>query len=136
MTARERRVVGALVEWSVAPRAPLPAVRDTDAVSAFGRLLERSAAPQRLALRAALLGLELLPLVTRRPRPLGRLSIAERNAAFERLERGRLVAAGSALARVAALVYYGDAGVQRLLGYDAEAVVARGRAIRAAEGRW
>ena len=128
--------MGALIEWSVAPRAPLPAVGDTDAVGAFGRLLERSPAPQRLALRAALVGLELLPLASRARRPFARLSTAERTAAFARLERGRLVAAGSALARVAALVYYGDAGVQRLLGYDAEAVVARGRAIRAAEGRW
>ncbi len=136
MTARERRVVAALVDWAVAPRAPLPDVGDTDAVDAFARLLESSPAPQRLALRAALLALELLPLASRAPRPLGRLSTAERNRAFARLERGRLAAAASALARVAALVYYGDAGVQRRLGYDAAAVVARGRAIRAAEGRW
>lgn len=136
MTARERRVVGALVDWAVAPRAPLPDVRDTDAVDAFERLLERSPAPQRVALRAALLALELLPLASRSRRPLGHLSTAERNAAFARLERGRLGAAGSALARVAALVYYGDAAVQRMLGYDADAVVARGRSIRAAEGRW
>ena len=39
------------------------------------------------------------------------------------------------LLRVAAHCYYGDPRVMRSLGYDADAVVARAVALRAAEGR-
>ena len=39
------------------------------------------------------------------------------------------------LLRVAAHCYYGDSRVMRSLGYDADAVVARAAALRAAEGR-
>ena len=39
------------------------------------------------------------------------------------------------LLRIAAHCYYGDAGVMRSLGYDADAVVRRAAALRAAEGR-
>jgi hypothetical protein len=39
------------------------------------------------------------------------------------------------LERIAAHCYYGDDRVMRALGYDADAVVARGARLRAAEGR-
>lgn len=39
------------------------------------------------------------------------------------------------LVRLAAHCYYGDAGVMRRLGYDADAIVARAALLRAAEGR-
>jgi hypothetical protein len=39
------------------------------------------------------------------------------------------------LVRLAAHCYYGDPGVMRRLGYDADAVVARAVTLRAAEGR-
>ena len=38
-------------------------------------------------------------------------------------------------ARIACLRYSGDAGVMLRLGYDAEANLRRGRALREAEGR-
>ena len=47
--------------------------------------------------------------------------------------------AGPALQGVevmAKIAYYGDDGVMRSLGYDADAVVARAREVRIAEGRW
>jgi hypothetical protein len=34
------------------------------------------------------------------------------------------------------MAYYGDLNVMRQLGYDAEANVARARAVRAKEARW
>ena len=37
---------------------------------------------------------------------------------------------------MAKMAYYGDDGVMRSLGYDADAVVARAREVRVAEGRW
>jgi hypothetical protein len=40
------------------------------------------------------------------------------------------------LTALAKLSYYGDDGVSRSLGYDPDAVVARGRALREAEVRW
>ena len=36
---------------------------------------------------------------------------------------------------IAFLAYYGDDRVMRGLGYDADAVIERGRAVRAKEGR-
>jgi hypothetical protein len=80
--------------------------------------------------------LELAPLLTS-GRRLRRLSPAARAAALDRIER---TAAGAGLVKavrgIAHLSYYGDDRVMRLLGYDADAVVARAAAVRAAEARW
>lgn len=106
MTGREAARFTALVQDTVRPGGPLPAVRETDAVAAFDAWLRAAPRLNRLALRALL----------RLPAPW----------------------AGSAreiLVRLAAHCYYGDAHVMRGLGYDADAVVARGAAVRAAEGR-
>ena len=58
-------------------------------------------------------------------------------ASSRALQSGHL--AGRALGRmlklVATLAYYGDDGVLASLGYDPEAKLARGRELRAAEGR-
>lgn len=70
--------------------------------------------PQRAAVRA------LLPLA-RRPRGLALL--------------GLLVGADQALAGVAAMGHYDRPEVARPLGWDADAVIARGRELRRAEGR-
>lgn len=66
-------------------------------------------------------GLRILLALVRRPRGaalLARAPLAEQ-AAYATLALGR----------------YDDPGVGRALGWDAEAVVARGRALRRAEGR-
>jgi hypothetical protein len=70
--------------------------------------------PQRVAMRA------LLPLA-RRPR--GRTVL------------GFLVGADQALASLGAMGYYDRPEVARRLGWDADAVVARGRTLRRSEGR-
>lgn len=48
---------------------------------------------------------------------------------------GLFVAADQALSGVAAMGHYDEPGVARGLGWDSEAVVARGRALRHDEGR-
>lgn len=107
MTARERRAVAALVDAVVAPEPPLPPVAETDAVRAFGELLAASPPLNRLALRA------LVRAFPARGDRRQRLAGLRRP---ERLPGGRAVADG--LRSAAALSYYGDAGVMRLLGYD------------------
>jgi hypothetical protein len=136
VTAREAAIFSSLVEAAVAPQPPLPAVAQTDACEAFALYLAASPAVNRVALRAALLAIEIGPLALRFGAPLRRLALDRRVAYLERLERSRLGTAAKALRGLAQLCYYGDAAVMASLGYDAAAVVARGRALRAAEGRW
>ena len=105
LSSFERRRFVALVEDAVRPRPPLPPVAATDAVEAFERWLASAPAPTRAALRVLL------------------------------LVRARVRAVDDVLRRLAAHCYYGDADVMRLLGYDADAVITRARALRLAEGR-
>jgi hypothetical protein len=85
-----------VVGTALAPAPPLPPVHQTDATAAFDRMLEASPATHRLALRVALLA-------------LGRVGEDTRRRALRRLDPIRAAVA---------LTYYGDPGVQRILGYD------------------
>jgi hypothetical protein len=105
MTRFERRRFAALVEAAVRPKPPLPPVAATDAVEAFERWLRSAPASTRAALRVLL------------------------------LVRTRVRGVDDVLRRLAAHCYYGDAGVMRVLGYDADAAITRTRALRLAEGR-
>lgn len=105
MTERERANAVRVIELCVAPVPPLPPVRETDAVRALERSLAAGPKLNAVVLRGALL------LVG-----LG-------------LRRGPLAKAVGSLAH---LHYYGDERVMRLLGYDADAVVARAAKARAA----
>jgi hypothetical protein len=105
MRAREARAVAALVDAVAAPRPPLPAVRDTDAVASFAAWLAHAPRPNRALLRAALLVLAAVRFA-RRDRA-GRLSL------LRRLGRSPLA---EGLRATAAVSYYGDAGVLRTLG--------------------
>ena len=96
LTARERAAFVRVVETVVAPAPPLPPVHRTDAVAAFDHLLDASPRTHRLALRSAMLA-------------LGRISAEHRERVIRHLDPIRATAA---------LTYYGDPGVQRLLGYD------------------
>jgi hypothetical protein len=104
--AREARAVAALVDAVAAPRPPLPAVRDTDAVAAFATWLAYAPQPNRAVLRAALLALAAAGF-PRRDRA-GRLAL------LRRLGRSPLAEGLRATADVS---YYGDAGVLRALGH-------------------
>ena len=113
LTPREASSFACLVDTVVAPAPPLPPVSETDAVAAFDAWLARAPAANRAALRSVL-----YPLARMR-----RLSPEARVAYLERAGRSRAPGARQmveAIRSTAALSYYGDANVMRLLGYDAD----------------
>ena len=130
MTGRELSIFACVTDTVVAPLPPLPPVHETDAAPAFAHSLEAAPALNALALRAALLALELAPLALGFGARLRRLSPAERERALAKLDRGPLAPLLKAVRSLAHLHYYGDARVMRLLGYDADAVVARAAEVR------
>jgi hypothetical protein len=69
-------------------------------------------------------------------RRLRRLPRERRAGYLDRLQRGPLALAAEPMLAIAKLGYYGDDAVMRGLGYDADAVVARGRELRREEVRW
>ena len=107
LTLGEQAAFAALVERVARPAPPLPPVGETDAVAGFDAWLAAAPPLNRAVLRGAL-------RMRARPRLPGPLLEALRAAA--------------------AACYYGDPAVMRALGYDAAAVVRRGRALRAARG--
>jgi hypothetical protein len=130
MTGRELSIFACLTDAVVAPVAPLPAVRDTDAAPAFARSLQAAPTLNAIGLRAALLLVELAPLALGFGTRLRRLTPRERGRALARLDAGPLAPLVKALRSLAHLHYYGDLRVMRMLGYDPEAVVARAAEVR------
>jgi hypothetical protein len=114
----------------------LPPVARTDAVEFFDRWLQRSPRLNRVGMRACLYLAEAGPLAFGFRGRLRALAPADRLAYLERLDRGALRQLSKLLRGIAQLSYYGDDAIMRTLGYDPDANVARGRALRAAEGRW
>jgi hypothetical protein len=96
LTARERAAFARVAQTALAPAPPLPPVNRTDAAAAFARMLDASPRTHRLALRAAVLA-------------TGRMPGTWRREVLRRLDPIRAAVA---------LSYYGDPGVQRVLGYD------------------
>ena len=136
MTKREANVFACLVDTVVAPGGALPALARTDAMGFLEGYLAASPRLNRLGVRV------LLHALDAGPRLLGfgarfRGLPAERRLAF--LNAVGRSPAGLALQGIevmAKMAYYGDDGVMRSLGYDADAVVERARELRVAEGRW
>jgi hypothetical protein len=138
LTPREASIFACLTDTVVAPGAGLPAVRDTDAALAFDRWLARAPRLNRAGLRALLHGVEWAPWLLGRRRRLRALGPADRAAALRRAEAARTPVARELVKLVKGLAvfcYYGDDGVMRHLGYDADANVERARRLRAEEGR-
>jgi len=125
-----------LADTVVAPAGTLPPIGYTDAVRAFDAILTASPALNRAGLRVLLYAVEAAPLLLGYGARLRRLSPDRRAVALQRLEGGPAGQAVRALTALAKLAYYGDDGVAWGLGYDADALVARGRALREAEVRW
>ena len=126
LTRREASIFAALADAVAMPRPPMPAVPATDAVAGFDGWLARAPRLNRIAVRAGLVALGL------RLRGMDRGRRAE---ALRRLGASRVPVVPQlveALRASAAAAYYGDAGVMRGLGYDAEERVRRGAEVRAA----
>jgi len=103
LTRLERRAFEAFTTAVVAPAPPLPPVRATDAAEAFAATLAASPPLNRLGLRAGMLA----------------AGVAARRTPHH--------PALKPLRALAHFHYYGDPRVMELLGYDADAVVARAR---------
>jgi hypothetical protein len=133
LTVREADIFRCVADTVVAPEGD---VADTDAVGFFADWLAHAPALNRLAIRALLYALELAPLLTGGGARLRRLDAPRRRAVLRRIRAGAAGGAIDAIASIAQLAYYGDGAVMRSLGYDADAVVARCRDLRAREERW
>lgn len=131
ITPREASIFACVCDTVVAPAGKLPPVAQTDAAFAFDRMLEASPRLNRVGVRAMFAALELLPLALGESRRLRRLPAAQRARVIARLEQSP---AGAGLVKAACgfahLCYYGDDGVMRALGYDADAVIARAGEVR------
>ena len=138
LSPREASIFACWCDTVVAPGAVLPAVNQTDAVRLFDFWLERSPRLNRAGLRALLYGIELAPRLLGFKRRLRALPESERVRALHALEQAKapqLRQLTKLLKGIAFLSYYGDDGIMRRLGYDADERVRTGRALRIAEAR-
>jgi hypothetical protein len=135
LSPREASIFACLCDTVVAPEPALPPVRETDAAEGFDRMLAAAPAINRTALRGLLYATELAPLATGRRTRLRRLPPADRGAVLDELDRGPSREVVRLLKGLACLSYYGDDGVMRRLGYDADERVEAARRVRAEEGR-
>ncbi|MEA2449841.1 MAG: hypothetical protein QOG63_1773 [Thermoleophilaceae bacterium] len=138
LTPREASIFACVCDAVVAPEPVLPPVRETDAVAFFDSWMARSPALNRVAMRGLLYALELSPLALRLGTRLRRLDRGARTRwlhAIERAPSAQVKLVVKLLKGAAQLSYYGDDRVLAICGYDAEANLRRGRALRAAEGR-
>jgi hypothetical protein len=136
VSAREASMFACLVDATVAPDGAMAAVGGTDAVAFFDGYVRDAPAINGVALRALLYMIELAPVALGYGRRLRRLPREQRAGYLDRLQSGPLSLAAEPMLAIAKLGYYGDDGVMRELGYDADAVVARGRRLRREEARW
>jgi hypothetical protein len=138
LSPREASIFACLVDAMLAPEPDLPPVAQTSAVQSFDQWLARSPSLNRTGLRAALYLAEVLPLAMGRGARLRRLERGQRTrfvADAERRAPSAVRLLFTSLRVFAAFNYYGDDQISRRLGFDADAVVARGRELRRAEGR-
>jgi hypothetical protein len=138
LTPREASIFACLCDTVVAPEPELPAVNDTGAVAFLDGWLDASPRVNRLALRGLLYAAELAPRGLGLPTRLRRLDAEQRARALAAAEAARSRRARQLvrlLEDIACLSYYGDVGVMRRLGYDADANVRRARELRRREGR-
>ena len=138
LSPREASIFACLADAVVAPEPMLPPVRETDAVAFFDRWMARAPRVNRVALRGLLYALELAPRVLGFGARMRRLTPQRRAEFLRAIEQNRL----PQLRQMAKLMqgfgqlsYYGDDRVMLLIGYDADANVARGRELRARDGR-
>jgi hypothetical protein len=138
LTPREASIVACLVDTVVAPEPVLPSVSRTDAAFFFDRWMAAAPKKNSRGMRSLLFALELAPLALGYGRRFRRLDPAERVRFMQAVERNanpRVRQLTKLVKGAAFLSYYGDDGVMRRVGYDADANLARGRELRALEGR-
>ena len=138
LSPREASIFACLADTVVAPEPLLPPVRETDAVAFFDRWMGRAPRVNRIALRGVLYALETGPFLLGYGARMRRLAPERRAAYLRAIERNRvpqLRQLAKLLQGFGQLAYYGDDRVMLMIGYDAEANVVRGRALRRQDGR-
>ena len=136
MTAREANVLACLLDTVVAPGGALPPLARTDAMRFLDGYLAASPRLNRIGVRALLYALEVGPRLLGYGARLRSLPVERRLAFLDAVGRTPAGPAVQGVEVMAKMAYYGDDGVTRTLGYDPDAVVARAREVRTAEGRW
>jgi hypothetical protein len=135
---REAAIFIALTDAYCGPQGAFPPIRETDAASFVNDLVAASPRINRVGFRALLRALDLAPLVRGYRRRFRRLGTVERGEFLHGLDKSRLLLlriAARLLKTLTVMSYYGDSRVLSATGYDPDANVARGRAVRAEEGR-
>jgi hypothetical protein len=138
LSPREASIFACLVDMVAAPEPLLPPVAQTDAAFFFDRWMAASPRANAAGMRILLHVIELMPRVMGYGARLRRLPVPERVRWMKTIERNpnpRLRQVTKLVKSAALLAYYGDDAIMRRLGYDADANVARGRELRAREGR-
>lgn len=138
LTKREASIFACFTDAVVAPEPVLPPVHKTDAVEFFDDWMARSPRLNRTGMRALLYALELSPFVTgtkQRLRQLDRDARARWLETIESAPRAEIKLVFKLLKGAAQLSYWGCDELMKAVGYDADANVARGRALRLEEGR-
>ncbi|MCO5315249.1 MAG: hypothetical protein M9938_03680 [Solirubrobacterales bacterium] len=137
ITPREASIFAAAADALLAPEPRLPPVHETDLVDGFDDWMGHAPSLNRHTVKLGLYLLEIapLPIHGKRFRTLDR----QRRLAFLSPKSGwrpaLLITLVDTLRMVAATAYFADDRVARQLGYDADFRVARGRMLRAEEGR-
>lgn len=138
LSPREASIFACVTETVVAPEPLLPAVRHTTAVASFDNWLWRSPRLNRAGLRGLFYLAEVAPRLLGFGARLRSLEPGQRTAALHKAERSGPTAVRGLTKLIKGLTclsYYGDHTVMQRLGYDADAVVRRGRELRRREGR-
>jgi hypothetical protein len=138
LAPREASIFACLVDTVAAPEPVLPPVAQTDCAFAFDRWMAASPALNARGMRALLLALEVMPLAMGFGSRFRRLSQDQRARFVKTVEHSpnkHLRQLAKVLKGAAYLAYYGDDGVMKRVGYDAQANLDRARALRAAQGR-
>ena len=138
LSPREASIFACLADTVVAPEPVLPPVRETDAVEFFDRWMARSPRANRAGLRALLYALEVAPRLLGFGARMRRLDRARREEFLHAIEQHRvpqLRQLGKLMQGFGQFAYYGDDRVMLRIGYDAGANLARGRELRARDGR-
>jgi hypothetical protein len=138
LSPREASIFACLVDTVAAPEPLLPPVCRTDAAFFFDRWMAASPRPNAIGMRSLLWALELAPLALGFRHRFRTLAVPARVRYFDRIEHSRNphVRQLTKLVKGAAfLSYYGDVEIMRRVGYDPDANVARGRELRARDGR-
>jgi hypothetical protein len=138
ISPREASIFACVTDTVVAPGGILPPVSQTDAALFFDDWLGRAPKINAIGLRVFVTSLELAPLLMGFGHRLRRLDEPERARFLQAGEKSPLAPVRQIVKLVkglAFLCYYGDDGMMKRLGYDADANVARGRELRQREGR-